>query len=71
MIDLFWNLLGVALALAAVAVSVCIALHALAITLDCKVLLGTNVYGWRMTGLLGRGGAWFVGFSRAPKRETA
>lgn len=31
-----------------------------------KLLLNANVYGWRMTGLLGKDGAWFVGFSKRP-----
>lgn len=31
-----------------------------------KPLLNANVYGWRMTGLLGKGGAWFFGYSRRP-----
>lgn len=29
-----------------------------------KLLLGADVYGWRMTGLLGEGGTWFLGHSR-------
>lgn len=31
--------------------------------LGFSLLLYANVYGWRMTGLLGRDGAWFIGHS--------
>jgi hypothetical protein len=31
-----------------------------------KVLINRNVWGWRMTGLLGKGGAWFLGWSCRP-----
>lgn len=29
-----------------------------------SLLLNARIYGWRMTGLLGRDAVWFVGFSR-------
>lgn len=32
-----------------------------------RLLLRANVYGWVMTGLMGKGGKWFIGYSRAPK----
>lgn len=32
-----------------------------------KILVNANVYGWRMTGLLGKGAKWFFGFSKKPK----
>jgi len=32
-----------------------------------RILLNENIYSWWMTGLLGKGGKWFIGFSRAPK----
>lgn len=35
-----------------------------------KLLINENVYGWRMTGLLGRDGAWFFGFSRRPRNRA-
>lgn len=31
-----------------------------------KLLLLADVFGWRMTGLMGDGGAWFIGYSRRP-----
>jgi hypothetical protein len=31
-----------------------------------KVLINADVYGWKMTGLLGAGGAWFLGHSKRP-----
>jgi hypothetical protein len=34
-----------------------------------NLLVRENVYGWVMTGLLGKGGAWFLGFSRRPAQE--
>lgn len=30
-----------------------------------RLLLDADVFGWRMTGLMGAGGAWFLGFSRS------
>ena len=33
-----------------------------------KLLLNADVYGWRMTGLLGKDGAWFAGFSSRPRQ---
>lgn len=32
-----------------------------------RFLLNTNVWGYRMTGLLGKGSRWFLGFSRRVK----
>ena len=32
-----------------------------------KLLLNENVYGWKMTGLIGSDGAWFIGFSKRPE----
>lgn len=29
-----------------------------------KLLLNADLYDWRMTGLLGNGGRWFIGFSK-------
>lgn len=29
-----------------------------------RLLINANVYGWRMTGLMGKGGEWFLGWSR-------
>lgn len=31
-----------------------------------RLMFRENVYGWVMTGLVGRGGRWFIGYSRAP-----
>jgi hypothetical protein len=31
-----------------------------------RLLLNDYVYGWRMSGLLGKDGAWFLGYSRRP-----
>ena len=31
-----------------------------------KFLFRENVFGWNMTGLMGTGGAWFVGYSKKP-----
>ena len=31
-----------------------------------ELLINDNVYGWKMTGLLGKDGKWFFGFSAAP-----
>lgn len=31
-----------------------------------RLLINAHVYGWRMTGLMGAGGHWFLGFSRSP-----
>lgn len=36
-----------------------------------KLLLAANVFGWRMTGLMGANGAWFIGFSRKPADPAA
>lgn len=36
-----------------------------------RVLFNTAIYGWKMSGLLGKGGAWFVGFSRQLAKEEA
>ena len=33
-----------------------------------KLLWNANVFGWHMTGLLGKGAEWFFGFSRKPAR---
>jgi hypothetical protein len=38
------------------------------ITLGSRVMVDEDVYGWRMTGLLGKDGAWFVGYSRRPEQ---
>jgi hypothetical protein len=35
-----------------------------------RVLINANVYGWTMTGLLGAGGAWFLGHSKRPTTTT-
>ena len=32
-----------------------------------KILFNTNIYGWRMWGLLGKHERWFFGFSKQPK----
>lgn len=36
-----------------------------------KILLNEKIFGWKMTGLMGSGGLWFFGFSRAvsPSKE--
>lgn len=34
-----------------------------------RLLYRENVYGWIMTGLLGKEGKWFIGFSKAPKNN--
>lgn len=31
-----------------------------------KILIRANVYGWIMTGLLGKKAEWFFGYSRRP-----
>ena len=31
-----------------------------------KLLIRRNVFGWVMTGLLGKDAKWFLGFSRQP-----
>lgn len=31
-----------------------------------RLLFNENIYGYRMTGLLGKGGKWFIGFSTQP-----
>lgn len=36
-----------------------------------RILFRADVCGWRMTGLLGRDGAWFFGFSKKPPATTA
>jgi hypothetical protein len=35
----------------------------LALPFGVTYLFYANVYGWRMTGLLGPGGSWFLGLS--------
>ncbi len=32
-----------------------------------RLLINANVFGWRMTGLMPTGAAWFFGISRRPK----
>lgn len=32
-----------------------------------KFLWRENVFGWEMTGILGKNSRWFLGFSRVPK----
>lgn len=32
-----------------------------------KLLLNDNVFGWRMTGIIGKDAKWFLGFSRNPR----
>lgn len=32
-----------------------------------KILLGDDVYGWIMWGILGKDAKWFLGFSKQPK----
>lgn len=34
-----------------------------------KVLINKKVFGWKMTGLLGKDGKWFFGFSKVPEKE--
>ena len=34
-----------------------------------KFYWNTNAYGWRMWGVTGNGGRWFVGFSKAPEAQ--
>ncbi len=34
-----------------------------------KLLINANIYGWVMTGLLGKNARWFFGFSRVPKKR--
>jgi hypothetical protein len=36
-----------------------------------RFVFNANVYGWRMTGLIGKGGQWFLGFSRQPAHVHA
>jgi hypothetical protein len=36
-----------------------------------KVLIAADVYGWTMTGFLGAGGKWFLGFSTRPAAIAA
>jgi hypothetical protein len=36
-----------------------------------KLLINANVFGWRMTGLLGKDGAWFFGWSRRPTEQES
>lgn len=33
-----------------------------------KILFFENIWGWCMTGLLGKDGAWFFGFSKRPAK---
>ena len=35
-----------------------------------NLLINSDVYGWRMTGLLGEDSAWFLGFSKKPVPKT-
>lgn len=35
-----------------------------------RVVIAKNIYGWIMTGLIGKNGKWFLGFSKAPKEKT-
>lgn len=35
-----------------------------------KLLWRADVYGWRMTGLLGKSAAWFIGLSKRPSKTT-
>ena len=32
-----------------------------------KLYFGEYVYGWKMYGIVGKGGKWFLGYSKAPK----
>lgn len=32
-----------------------------------KLLIRENVFGWIMTGLIGKDAKWFLGFSKVPK----
>jgi hypothetical protein len=34
--------------------------------LEMKLLWKANMFGWHMTGLLGKDAAWFLGYSRRP-----
>ena len=34
-----------------------------------KLLLNDEVFGWRMTGLLGKDARWFLGFSRVERDD--
>lgn len=36
-----------------------------------KILFVENVYGWVMTGLLGKDGKWFLGYSHTPREVAA
>lgn len=36
-----------------------------------RLLFAANVFGWRMTGLMGAGAAWFLGFSKRPPEPTS
>lgn len=35
-----------------------------------KILIRADVYGWRMTGLLGREARWFIGYSQRPPHNA-
>ena len=32
-----------------------------------KIYINADVFGWRMTGLVGEGGSWFLGYSKPSK----
>ncbi len=34
-----------------------------------RFLWNESVYGYKMTGLLGKGGMWFIGYSRNPETD--
>ena len=33
-----------------------------------RLLLNENIFGWKMTGFLGKNGRWFLGYSKEPKK---
>lgn len=35
-----------------------------------KIVINKNVYGWVMTGIIGKDGKWFIGYSTAPKGDN-
>lgn len=34
-----------------------------------KFLINAHVYGWKMTGLMGKNGSWFLGFTAIPDNK--
>ncbi len=33
-----------------------------------KLVFNEKIYGWMMTGIIGTGGLWFLGYSKVPKK---